>query len=227
MRVRGVSRKTITAVARMSAAISGNTPATGPGCRFAHPGYERLVPPKNKKRAEARCFAKSSLAAGCPGGAETPPGLENYFLAFFAFLTFFAFFAFFAFLAIASSFGLMGGNATRGMLGGGPTSQHPRWQSQQIRRPLPRTVTLASSRYPQLLCVLAQLWRRDAPHAGETSQALRAARRSQRLVRVNTAPTQPINCASIVPAVRIFIVSKPRRELFGRSESPLSAAAAC
>jgi hypothetical protein len=113
-----------------------------------------LLSPRNQKRAEARCFVKSSRITGCPGGAETPPGLENYFVAFFAFLTFFAFFAFFAFLAIASSFGLMGGNATRGMLGGGPTSQHPRSQSQQIRRPLPRAVTLASSRYPQLLCVL-------------------------------------------------------------------------
>ena len=97
--------------------------------------------PKIKKRAEARCFVKSSDLAGCPGGAKTPPGLEDYFLAFLAFFVFFAFFAFFAFLAIASSFGLMGGNATRGLLGGGPTSQHPRKQSQQIRRPLPRTVT--------------------------------------------------------------------------------------
>src|SRR3984885_4283495 len=97
------------------------------------------------------------------GGGSTRAG--SHFLDFLAFLAFFAFFAFFAFLAIASSFGLMGGNATRGMLGGGPTSQHPRWQSQQIRRPLPRTVTLASSRYPQLLCVLAQLRRRDAPPA--------------------------------------------------------------
>jgi hypothetical protein len=70
-------------------------------------------------------------------------------------LAFFAFFAFFAFLAITSSQGLMDGNATRGMLGGGPASQHPRMQSQQIRRPLPRTVTSLSSRYPQLLCVLA------------------------------------------------------------------------
>ena len=58
-----------------------------------------------------------------PGRSEAPPGLEGYF--FFDFLAFFAFFAFFAFLAIASSFGLMDGNATRGMLGGGPASQHP------------------------------------------------------------------------------------------------------
>jgi hypothetical protein len=81
-------------------------------------------------------------------------------LDFFAFLAFFAFFAFFAFLAIVSSQGLMDGNATRGMLGGGPTSQHPRMQSQQIRGVLPRTVTSVSARYPQLLCVLARF------HAG-------------------------------------------------------------
>ena len=55
---------------------------------------------------------------GCPGGASAPPGLEGYFFAL-AFFTFFAFFAFFAFLAIASSLGLMDGNATRGMLGEG------------------------------------------------------------------------------------------------------------
>ena len=38
--------------------------------------------------------------AGCPGGAQAPPGLEGYF--FLAFFTFFAFFAFFAFLAIVN-----------------------------------------------------------------------------------------------------------------------------
>jgi hypothetical protein len=38
-------------------------------------------------------------------------------------------------------------------------------QSQQIRRPLPRTVTSLSSRYPQLLCVLADfLARQSASH---------------------------------------------------------------
>src|SRR5882757_3040058 len=93
------------------------------------------------------------LMAPVPGRSEAPPGLEAYFLDFFDFLAFFAFFAFFAFLAIASSQGLMDGNATRGMLGGGPASQHPRLQSQQIRRPLPRAVTPLSLRYPQLLCV--------------------------------------------------------------------------
>jgi hypothetical protein len=40
------------------------------------------------------------------------------------------------------------------MLGGGPASQHPQLQLQQIRGVLPRAVTSPSSRYPQLLCVL-------------------------------------------------------------------------
>jgi hypothetical protein len=96
------------------------------------------------------------ILALVPGRSEAPPGLESYFLAFFFDFDFFAFFAFFAFLAIASSLGLMEGNATRGMLGGGPASQHPRMQSQQIRGVLPRTVTPVSLRYPQLLCVLAR-----------------------------------------------------------------------
>src|ERR1700732_1453799 len=97
-----------------------------------------------------------------PGRSEAPPGLEGYFLAFFFDFDFFAFFAFFAFLAIASSQGLMEGNATRGMLGGGPASQHPRMQSQQIRGALPRTVTPVSLRYPQMLCILARFRPFDA-----------------------------------------------------------------
>ena len=71
---------------------------------------------------KARRFAEIFPAAGCPGGARLHPGFESYF--FFDFLAFLAFFAFFAFLAIASSFELMDGNATRGMLGGGPTSHN-------------------------------------------------------------------------------------------------------
>src|ERR1700716_2984014 len=59
----------------------------------------------------------------------------------------------------------MDGNATRGMLGGGPASQHPRMQSQQIRGALPRTVTPLSSRYPQLLCVLERFCRISTRHA--------------------------------------------------------------
>ena len=102
-----------------------------------------------------RCESRSPR--WMPGRSEAPPGLERYF--FFDFLAFFAFFAFFAFLAIASSQGLMDGNATRGMLGGGPASQYPQSQSQQIRRPLPRTVTLLSLRYPQLLCVFGAFCR--------------------------------------------------------------------
>jgi hypothetical protein len=111
-------------------------------------------------------LVESSHSCWEPGRSEAPPGLEGYFLDFFFDFDFFAFFAFFAFLAIVSSQGLMDGNATRGMLGGGPASQHPQMQSQQIRGALPRTVTLLLLRYPQLLCVfgaISQNFRSSCP----------------------------------------------------------------
>src|ERR1700737_1736941 len=113
--------------------------------------------PKSKRRARGPPSYKTLCAnAGCPGGARPHPGFEGYFLDFFFDFDFFAFFAFFAFLAIVSSQGLMDGNATRGMLGGGPASQHPRRSSQKIRGAPPRALTPVSSPYPQLLCVLMQ-----------------------------------------------------------------------
>jgi hypothetical protein len=48
------------------------------------------------------------------------------------------------------------------MLGGGPASQHPQLQSQQIRGAMPRAVTLLSSRYPQLLWVFDPIFRQNA-----------------------------------------------------------------
>src|SRR5580693_356300 len=67
-------------VARMSVAKSGSERETSPGCRFA-PGYGRVKPgddgkPKTKK-ADPRPAVRN--ITGCPGGAETPPGLEDYF----------------------------------------------------------------------------------------------------------------------------------------------------
>jgi hypothetical protein len=87
---------------------------------------------ESKGGLKARRFGETFLIGWVPGRSEAPPGLESYFLDFFFDFDFFAFFAFFAFLAIASSFGLMDGNATRGMLGGGPASQHPRLQSNRF-----------------------------------------------------------------------------------------------
>src|SRR5947209_3968827 len=78
-------------------------------------------------------------------------------------------------------------NATRGMLGGGPTSQYPRMQSQQIRGALPRAVTPVSSRYPQLLCVLAHFRRRDALRTAKISRATNDPMGAPP-VRVNDAP---------------------------------------
>src|SRR5258705_9581543 len=86
------------------------------------PGARR----NQKGGRRARRLIKPFPASWVPGRSGAPPGLEGYFLDFFFDFDFFAFFAFFAFLAIVSSQGLMDGNATRGMLGGGPASQHPR-----------------------------------------------------------------------------------------------------
>jgi hypothetical protein len=147
-------------------------------------------------------------------------------LDFFFDFDFFAFFAFFAFLAIASSFGLMEGNATRGMLGGGPASQHPRMRSQQIRGALPRTVTALSARYPQLICVFArfsQNFRAMTPC--NRFPAPRIASRG-----VNDAPTRRrvlhrsgTRRASVIA---IFIISKPQPGLLGRGQGPLNEKAA-
>jgi len=183
------------------------TPFFGRLCRAT---TER-VPPKIKRRARGPPLFEIDRV-GSPGGASAPPGLEGYF--FFAFLAFLAFFAFFAFLAIASSFGLMDGNATRGMLGGGPTSQHPQLQSQQIRGPLPRTVTQASSRYPQLLCVLTRFWRRDALHAFESFQVRDANDRSTgRPPGLTMRQRADAFCLDRGLRRAIFTISKPRLRL--------------
>jgi hypothetical protein len=73
------------------------------------------------------------------------PSLPNYFFLYVFFLAFLAFFAaFFAFLAIASSFGLMDGNATPRPARGGLASQQPQLISEQIRVDLSRGVTAVS-----------------------------------------------------------------------------------
>jgi hypothetical protein len=76
------------------------------------------------------------------------------------------------------------------MLGGGPTSQHPQWQLQQIRGVLPRAVTSPSSRYPQLLCI---------SHAFSCQNTHRNTNRTSR-VMLNDARTRAL-----------FINLKPRR----------------
>ncbi|HWX07997.1 MAG TPA: hypothetical protein VN065_19375, partial [Bradyrhizobium sp.] len=91
---------------------------------------------------------------------------------------------------------------TRGMLGGGPASQHPRMLIQQIRRPLPRAVTPPSSRYPQMKCIFDAIsWKFPHRAAGDARAARRLApgdggierdpcTMGGRLVRVNGAATR-------------------------------------
>ena len=180
------------------------------------------------QKAGARPAVLLLKAPGARAERGSTRALEAYF--FFDFLAFFAFFAFFAFLAIVSSQSLMDGNATRGMLGGGPASQHPRTQSQQIRRPVPHTVTSLSLRYPQLLCIFGAFSCLDALCAAKNRASLRS---SRRLDRVNDAPTRRSavhrsGLAAPHPGAHapIFINSQPRRGLLRRGESPLSATAA-
>src|SRR5258708_5706720 len=165
-------------------------------------------------------------APGARAERGSTRALEAYF--FFDFLAFFAFFAFFAFLAIVSAQSLMDGNATRGMLGGGPASQHPQIQSQQIRSPLPHTVTSLSLRYPQLLCIFGVFCAVDALRAAK-NRAAGDDRTASR--RVNYAPTwrgavHRSGTAAPHPSAPapIFINSKPRHGLRSRGESPLSGA---
>src|SRR6478609_3470298 len=78
-------------------------------------------------------------------------------------------------------------NATRGMLGGVPTSTSSQ-PSEQIRGALPRAVTSLSRRYPQLLRVLAR-FRTELAEPVHRAMTLRVrAMRSARRDRVNEAP---------------------------------------
>jgi hypothetical protein len=109
------------------------------------------------------------------------------------------------------------------MLGGGPASQHPRLQSQQIRGTLPRTVTLASLRYPQLLWILPWFCRHDAAGVGEkfTPPRDRAAASGLTMLQHGASCSDPEHKGGVA-----FINSKPQCGLRRRGESPLSGAAA-
>ena len=105
----------------------------------------------------------------------------------------------------------------RGMLGGGPASQHPRNQSQQIRRPLPHTVTSLSLRYPQLLCIFGVFYPLDALRVAKNREPAIIAPPPEGLTM-----RQHGEAPSIDPALPhriqvrnapIFINSKPRHGL--------------
>ena len=79
------------------------------------------------------------------------------------------------------------------MLGGGPASQHPRLQSQQIRGLLPRAVTLLSLRYPQLLCVFRYLSRRFSPSCShQATSSIDFWRQTDRLIGPAIAAQSPV-----------------------------------
>jgi hypothetical protein len=183
-----------------------------------------------KAGARPAVLPKAYRHAGCPGGAGAPPGLEGYF--FFAFLAFLAFFAFFAFLAIASSFGLVEGNATRGMLGEGyslATASMTIPTDSQAAAPRCHLVVMALS------TVVTRFWRifatREASprkFPGELSE--RTADASLR-ARVKDASSglRIVHrlCARAADGAAIFTNSKLQPGFSWRGESPLSGAVAC
>jgi hypothetical protein len=187
---------------------------------------------------EARLFCHRQSG---PGGARLRPSLPNYFFLYVFFLAFLAFFAaFFAFLAIASSFGLMDGNATPRPARGGLASQQPQLISEQIRWLVSRGVTALSRRYPQLCCVFrhfsprndhaAQKSRSSCPGLTRASINLRKslAREMDRRIKsgddavwtppvtVNKPPTDP----------RRLSIQNHIEDCAHRGDQPLSAAAA-
>jgi hypothetical protein len=173
---------------------------------------------------------KAYRCAGCPGGAGAPPGLEGYF--FFAFLAFFAFFAFFAFLAIASSFGLMEGNATRGMLGEGyslATASMMIPTDSQAAAPHCHLVVIAlSTVVMRFWCIFAATDASSRKSSGALSE--RTADASGR-ARVKDASNASHSLhrfgAHAVDGATIFTNSKPQPGFYGGGESPLSGAVAC
>jgi hypothetical protein len=138
---------------------------------------------ESKGGPKARRFA--APCSGCPGGVELHPGFEK--LLLLGFLGLLRLLRLLRFLSHSILSGFNGWKRdTRGMLGGGPASQHPRNVIQQIREALPRAVTALSLRYPQLLCVF------DGFLAAKPRTAADRRRRA-RLVRVNDAPTRPVD----------------------------------
>src|SRR3981081_187035 len=95
------------------------------------------------------------------------------------------------------------------MLGGGPASQHPQLRSQQIRGAMPRAVTLRSSCYPQLLCILARFFAK-MPFIAPFGLAASRLTRPQRVsLFINLKPR--------------FGLQRPRSESFKRPGCTLSA----
>ena len=181
---------------------------------------------KSKKRTRGPPFAD---VAGCPGGAETPPGLVRLLLGLLSLLRLLRLFCLLRFLSHSILFWVNGWKRDtrhawrRADLA---TSSMTIPTDSQAAAPYCHTCVITLSTAVMRFGVVSAP--RCASHP-RIFAVVQRTHRPQRLVRVNTAPTQSRNCASIDPlAVRaIFIDSKPRRECSASVRSPLSAAAAC
>ena len=129
------------------------------------------VLPESKRRTRGPPFSKNRSIAHWEARAERGP-TRAWKLLLLGFLRLLRLFRLLRFLSHGkSSQGLMDGNATRGMLSGGPASQHPQLQFQQIRRLLPRAVTPVSSCYPQMLWVF-ECFSQSFPHLADIASRI-------------------------------------------------------
>jgi hypothetical protein len=146
-------------------------------------------------------------------------------------LAFFTFFAFFAFLAIASSFGLMEGNATRGMIGEDyslATASITIPTDSQAAAPRCHLVVIALS---TVVTRFRRIFAATDASSRKLSGALseRAADASIR-AKVKDASNAPRLLhrfgAGAADRAAIFTNSKPHPGFYGSGESPLSDAVA-
>ena len=166
-----------------------------------------------------------------PGQSEAPPGRRS-LLGLLGLFCLLRLFSLLRFLSHNILIWLMDGNATRGMLGGGSTSQHPRMQSQQIRAVKPRAVTPLSLRYPQLLCIFARFRTKFGRSASsDVSQRRETSCDRSGPGRVNKTPMPAMHLPRRGTAERLRVRSSSIQhhaaDCEGGIESPLSDQAAC
>jgi hypothetical protein len=176
--------------------------------KAAAPQDEDLAssPPKSNGGPRPAVLIDHTSGLGARAELRLHPGFEGYFLAFA--LAFFAFFAFFAFLAIASSFGLMDGNADtrharrRASLA---TSSNVIRTDSQAKALLRHTDVMAlSTADMRFRAFFAKFSRRNAVHDHFA--------RATRLVRVNDAATPLARSAPFfrTRSAGVFMISKLR-----------------
>ena len=185
----------------MSEAISGANVKPAPDVASLIRGYRRVKPgddgkPKIKK-ADPRPAVRN--VAGCPGGAETPPGLGRLLLGLLSLLRLLRLFCLLRFLSHSILFWVNGWKRD---------TRHA-WRRADLATSsmtIPTDSQAAAPYCHSCVITLSTAVMRfgvvSAPRCASHPRIFAVVQRThrpQRLVRVNTAPTQSRNCASIDP----------------------------